>query len=157
MVKSKVIRLDPQGIKRVMDVGGPSALNTTLKKPQKSVKNKSGKDKLIGKPTTLTKEPKRMLRSPVSVQYDSFSSENSDSEIASILADNKAPPIKEKHKQNHAELSLPASGNQNVTVVTDVHCSQGAEKTALFARASSESPNLDKIAEDNDFTSITKK
>jgi hypothetical protein len=35
MEKSKAITLDPQGIKRVMDVGGPSALNTTLKKPKK--------------------------------------------------------------------------------------------------------------------------
>jgi hypothetical protein len=41
MVKSKVIRLNPQGIKKVMDIGGPSALNTTLKKPRKVRRNKS--------------------------------------------------------------------------------------------------------------------
>ena len=35
MVKSKVIRLDPLGIKRVMDVGGPAALNRNAKKPRK--------------------------------------------------------------------------------------------------------------------------
>jgi hypothetical protein len=34
----------PQGVKRVMDVGGPSALNTTLKTPQKARKNKSDKN-----------------------------------------------------------------------------------------------------------------
>jgi hypothetical protein len=48
MVKAKVIRLEPQGVKRVMDVGGPSALNTTLKTPQKARKNKSNKNKLTG-------------------------------------------------------------------------------------------------------------
>jgi hypothetical protein len=39
MVKSKTIRLDPQGIKRVMDVGGPTDLNTTLKNLRKIYKN----------------------------------------------------------------------------------------------------------------------
>jgi hypothetical protein len=43
MVKSKAIRSDPQGIKRVMDLGGPSALNTSLKIPRKVYKNKSEK------------------------------------------------------------------------------------------------------------------
>jgi hypothetical protein len=38
-----------------MDVGGLSALNTTLKKPQKVYKNKSDKNKLTGKSTILTK------------------------------------------------------------------------------------------------------
>jgi hypothetical protein len=57
MVKSKVIRLDPQGVKRVMEVGGPSAsaLVTTLNKLQKTVKTKSNKDKPVGKSSILTK------------------------------------------------------------------------------------------------------
>jgi hypothetical protein len=38
MVKSKVIRLDPQDIKRLVDVGGPSALNTTLKNSKSLLK-----------------------------------------------------------------------------------------------------------------------
>jgi hypothetical protein len=33
-----VVRLDPQGIKRVMDVSGPSALNTTLRNPKSLLK-----------------------------------------------------------------------------------------------------------------------
>jgi hypothetical protein len=37
MGKSKVIRLDPQGIKEVTDVGGPSALNGSLEKPEKII------------------------------------------------------------------------------------------------------------------------
>jgi hypothetical protein len=47
MLKSKVIRLDPQCVKRVMEVGGPSAsaLVTILTKPQKTVKTKSNEDK----------------------------------------------------------------------------------------------------------------
>jgi hypothetical protein len=47
-VKSEVIVLDPQGIKRVTDIGGPSALNATLKKPRKVYKHKSDKTKPIG-------------------------------------------------------------------------------------------------------------
>jgi hypothetical protein len=84
MVKSKVIRLDPQGIKRVMDVGGLSVLNTTLKKSKKVRKNKSDKNKLRGKSTTLTKEPKHTLLSPVSMETGSSTIDNSDSEMASI-------------------------------------------------------------------------
>jgi hypothetical protein len=43
MVTSKAIRLDPQGVKKVMVVGGPSALNTNVKKPRKVYRNKSEK------------------------------------------------------------------------------------------------------------------
>jgi hypothetical protein len=39
MVKSKIIRLDPQGIKRVMDVGGPSALHAAVKISKKAIKH----------------------------------------------------------------------------------------------------------------------
>jgi hypothetical protein len=126
MVKAKVIRLEPQGIKRVMDVGGPSALNTTLKTPKKVRKNISDKNKLIGESTILTKEPKHTLRSPVSVESDSSSSENSDSEIASIWANNKTPRIKETHIQsepcraNSASPVIRPSGNHGVTVAADV-------------------------------------
>jgi hypothetical protein len=80
MVRS-VVRLDLQGITMVMDIGGPSALNTILKKPKNCIKNKSDKDKLIGKSTILTKEPKHMVRFPVNLESDSPSPENSDSEI----------------------------------------------------------------------------
>jgi hypothetical protein len=44
MVKSKAIKLEPQGINGVMDVGDPSALNTSLTKPQKVNKNKADKE-----------------------------------------------------------------------------------------------------------------
>jgi hypothetical protein len=72
-----------------MDIAGPSVLNTTIKKSKKFTKNKSDKGKLIRKSTILTKEPKHMLQSPVSLESDSLSLENSDSEIATIGADNK--------------------------------------------------------------------
>jgi hypothetical protein len=65
-----------------MDIGGPSALNTNPKKPKNYIKHKPDKDKLIGKSIILTKEPKHMLRSAVSLESDNSSSENSDSEIA---------------------------------------------------------------------------
>jgi hypothetical protein len=85
MVKLKTIRLDPQGIKGVMDIGGPSALNTSLDKPRKVYENKSDK-KTNRKSAILTKEPRHALRSPVSVKSDIPSSEYSDSEMASIWA-----------------------------------------------------------------------
>jgi hypothetical protein len=61
----------------------------------------------VGKPTILTKEPKHTLWSPVSVESDSTSSENSDSEMASMWADNKIPSIKEEYKQNPSYISQP--------------------------------------------------
>jgi hypothetical protein len=105
------------------------------------------------------------------VESESFSSENSVSEMAFIWADNKAPPIKETYKQSEpcrAKSASPVicpSGNHSVTVTANVHCSQGGTKAArqvmqkptLSARASSEPPNLYKIAVDNDFTVITTK
>jgi hypothetical protein len=119
MVKSKVIRLDPRGIKRVMDIGGPSTINISLKKPRKLHKNKSDNTELIGKSAILNKEHKHMLRSPVSVESDSPSYEYSDSEMASIWADNKSPPIKENPEQSEpcraksASPEICPSGNQS--------------------------------------------
>jgi hypothetical protein len=153
-----------------MDVRGSSALNTALKKPRKGYKNKSGKSKPVEKTTALTKKPKHALRSPVSVESDSLSSEYSDSEMASIWTGNKTP-IKENQKHSEpcrAKSASPVicpSGNHSVTVAADVHCSQGGttavrqdmQKPALSARAASEPPNPDENAEDNDFTVIVAK
>jgi hypothetical protein len=103
------------------------------------------------------------------VESDSSSSENEYSEMAFIWADNKTPPLKENHKQSEpcraksaSPVICPSANLPIVTVAADVHCSQvgtktarqGSQKPALSARASSEPPNLDEIAEDNDFTVI---
>jgi hypothetical protein len=88
MVRTPVTRLDPLGIKRVMDVGGPS----DFKKALKSVKPKAKKDKIIPKPTILTKQTKHSLRSRLRVQSDTSTSENSESELTSIWEGNKTPP-----------------------------------------------------------------
>jgi hypothetical protein len=171
MVKPKVIRLDPQGVKRVMEVGGPSALNTTLNKRSKIPKNKPETNKLIEKPSKLTIHSKHALRSPVSAELDCFSSEYSDSEMASIWAESKTPPTKVNNKQSEpcrAKSASPVvcpSGNHSVTVAADVHFSQGGTKAvrqgmrkpALSARAASGPPNLDEIAVDNGFTVIDAK
>lgn len=37
MMESKGIRLDPKDVKIVMEVGGPSTLNTSLQKTKKSI------------------------------------------------------------------------------------------------------------------------
>jgi hypothetical protein len=105
------------------------------------------------------------------VESDGSSSENSYPEMTSIWADNKIPPIKENHKQSKqcraksASHVMCPSGSQSVTVAADVHCSQGGtkavgqgmQKPTLSARSSSEPPNLDEIAEDNDFTVMNTK
>jgi hypothetical protein len=85
MVKSKIIRLDPQGTKRVMDVGGSSALHAAVKISKKTIKHKPDKDKPINIPTKLTKQSRHTLRSPQSVDPDSSSPENSDAELGTIL------------------------------------------------------------------------
>jgi hypothetical protein len=86
-----------------MGVGDLSALITNHKNPNKSVKNKSDKNRPIGKSIVLTKDPKHTLRSPVSVESGGLS-ENLDSEMAFIWAGNKTSPIRDKHSQSHAEL-----------------------------------------------------
>jgi hypothetical protein len=84
-----VIRLDPQGVKRVMEVGGPSVsvLVIILNKPQKTVKIKSNKDKPVGKSSILTKQPKHTLRSRLRGESDTYSSENSEPELKYLWAD----------------------------------------------------------------------
>jgi hypothetical protein len=159
MVRSKVTRLDPLGIKRVMDVGGPSA----FKNAHKSVKNKTTKGKLIGKSTILTKEPKQTLRSRLRVVSDISSSENSESEMTSVWAGNKPPPTVVQHTQSEPIRAKPVShvacpsGNQNVTVAADQHCSRGGTKPASSSRVPADPPNADEIAEDDDFTVIKAK
>jgi hypothetical protein len=56
-------------------------------------------------------------------------------------------------------------GNQNVTVTAEVHCSQGgikatklgAQKPASSTAPSTDPPNMDEIAEADDFTVVTTK
>jgi hypothetical protein len=107
----------------------------------------------------------------VSVETDSTTTGNPDSEMASIWANNKTPTINETHKQSEpvrAKSASPVicpSDNHSVTVAADVHCSQGGtkasmqgmQKPTLPTGAFSEPPNLDDIAVDNDFTVITTK
>jgi hypothetical protein len=150
-----------------MDIGGPSA----LKKAHKSVKSKTNKDKLIGKPTTLTKEPKHTLRSRLRVESDISTSENLESELTSIWEGNKIPPSEVQHTQSEpiraksiSPMACP-SGNQNVPVVADVHCSQGGTKTPKLdaqkpvssSRVPADPPNVDDFAMDDDFTVIKTK
>jgi hypothetical protein len=150
-----------------MDVGGPSA----LKKAHKSVKSKTKKDKIIAKPTILTKEPKYSLRSRLRVQSDTSTSENSESELTFIWEGNKTPPSDAQHTQSEpiraksiSPVACP-SGKQNVTVVADVHCSQGGtiaptlrtQKPVSPSGVPAEPSNLDEIAVDDNFTVIKTK
>jgi hypothetical protein len=108
MIKPKVIRLDSQGVNKVMEVGGPSTLNTTINKRRKIPKHKPETNKLIEKPTKLTIHFKHALRSPVSVELDSFSSEYSDQKWLPYGQIVKPLQLKKTTgSQNHAELSQP--------------------------------------------------
>jgi hypothetical protein len=69
VVKSKVVRLDPQGFRRVLDVCGPSG--------QKN-KTETDEEKQIYKYTKLAEEAKCTLQSLVSMESDSSLSEYSD-------------------------------------------------------------------------------
>jgi hypothetical protein len=167
MVRSKVTRLDPLGVKRVMDVGGPLALT----KAHKSVKAKTHKEKLIGKTTILVTDSKHKLRPRRRVESDVSSSDNLESELLSVWAGNKTPPSEVQHTQvelirakSVSPVASP-SGNQNFTVAADVHCSQGgtkavklgAQKPASSSVVPADPLNVDDITEDDDFTVIKAK
>jgi hypothetical protein len=153
-----------------MVIGGPSALHAAVKISKKAIKHKSDRDKLINKPTKLTKLTRHNLRSPQSVDPDSSSPENADAELGSIWADSKTPPtVKGKEPVPHTPKSTSPvacpSGSQNITVTAEVHCSQGgttatrqgAQKPASSAGAPAEQQSLDVIQEEDDFTVITPK
>ncbi|PNF15237.1 hypothetical protein B7P43_G13027 [Cryptotermes secundus] len=127
MVKSKAIRLDPQGVKRVMDVGGPSALNTNVKKPRKVYRNKSDKNK--------QSEPCR----PKSASTVICPSGNNSLTVA---ADVHCSQGRNKAEARRAvkEVELPTKTSQRV-----------------WNGKTSERPNPGEIAENNDFTVITPK
>jgi hypothetical protein len=162
-----VTRLDPLGVKRVMDVGGPSPPT----KAHKFLKAKTHKEKLIGKATKLAPDPKHKLRPRRHVESDTSSSDNSESELLSVWAGNKTPTPEIQHAQNEpfrAKSVSPVaspSGNQNVTVTADVHCSQGgtkaamprAKKPASSSVGPADPPNVDDITEVEDFTVIKAK
>jgi hypothetical protein len=99
------IQLDPQGIKRVMDVDGPSALHAAVKIPKKAIKHKSDKDKLINKPTKLTKQPRHTLRSPQSVDPDSSSPENSEEIQYELVRCRYVERERERERRSEEQLS----------------------------------------------------
>jgi hypothetical protein len=141
------------------------------KKAHKSVKSKTKKDKIIAKPTILTKEDKHSLRPRLRFQSNTSTSENSESELTSIWEGNKTPPSDAQHTQSEtirAKSISPVaclSSNQNVTVVADVHCTQGGtiaprlrvQKPVSSSGVPAEPPNVDEIAVDDDFTVIKTK
>jgi hypothetical protein len=89
MVKTK-IKMDPSGVKRILDVGGPSGNKTNTKKtrPQKQTTSNFLKEKRITTSTVLPKTPKHKLRSPRNTTDDqsSLSSYSSSDELCSIWA-----------------------------------------------------------------------
>jgi hypothetical protein len=68
--------------------GKGSVLSDAFKKHKHYITSKP-----VGKPTILTKQPKHTLQFLVTVESDSSLSEDSDSKIASIWADNKGAGI----------------------------------------------------------------
>jgi hypothetical protein len=105
------------------------------------------------------------------VESDTSSPENSEPKLKSLWADNTIPPTQDQQKQPEPLIAKSVSpviclpGNQNVTVVADVRCSQGgtkakklgAQKPASSSAASTGPRNIDEIAEADDFTVVTTK
>jgi hypothetical protein len=115
-----------------MDVGRPSA----LKNSYKSLTTKSNKQKRTGK---SSKEPKLTQQSRRSGLSDLSSSESSDMELSTVWAGNVTPTpevqLTQSQPTSHKSVFLLAcpSGNQNLSVVADVHCSQGGTKSVRTA------------------------
>jgi hypothetical protein len=76
-----------------------------------------------------------MFRFPVSVDSDSSSSGSLDSEITSVWQHGTSCPIKETLKQpelnraKSASIVICPSGDQNMVLAAEVHCSKGGSKT----------------------------
>jgi hypothetical protein len=118
MVKSKVTRLDPLGVRRVMDVGDPPV----LKKAYKSTKSKTNKGKSTGKSSTVPIEPKPTRLPSRSVGSDFSSTESSGSELTSVWEGNFTPTPEVQLTQpapirnNSVSPAASPSGIQNVSV-----------------------------------------
>ncbi|KDR16517.1 hypothetical protein L798_09952 [Zootermopsis nevadensis] len=166
MVKPKVVRHNPQGVKRILDVSGPSGRRTKTK-----VTTKTDKDKLIDKSMKMKKQAQHTLRSPLSTDFENSSSEISDTEITStwqqgqVLASVDPSKHPEGARVTATSPIAGPSGTQNLVVEAEVHCSQGgtktdkvsAQKSTDSATASSELLNPDEIVEGDDFIVITSK
>jgi hypothetical protein len=130
MVKAK-IKMDPSGVKRILDVGGPSG-NKKKTRPQKQTTSNFLKEKRITTSTVLPNTPKHKLRSPRNTVDDqsSLSSHSSSDELCRIWA--QVP--KTENAQTQIQSPDPTSTNpkqcspsdpQKLTVTAEVHCSQG--------------------------------
>jgi hypothetical protein len=136
MVKAKP-KMNPPGVKRVLDVGGPpsSKTNTTETRNQKQTVSNYLKEKHVTTSTLSHKTPKHKLKTPrITVDEQSpLSSESSSDELSSIWG--QAPQIEEAEPQ--IRPPVPSSTNskqssppvpQKLSVTAEVHCSQGGVK-----------------------------
>jgi hypothetical protein len=173
MVKAK-IKLDPPGVKRILDVGGPQSPKTINIKthPKKARNHKQTvsnylKEKHVTTSTLVHQTPKHKLSTahiPMDEQT-SLSSESSSDELSSIWG--HGPQTEEAEPQ--IRPSVPTSTTpkqssppviQKMSVTAEVHCSQGGTKVnkgpteaVPIAEADSVSaPAVTAPSEDEDFT-----
>jgi hypothetical protein len=135
MVKDKT-KMDPPGVKRMLDVGGPpsSKTNTTKTRNLKQTLSNYLKEKHVTTSTLLHKTPKHKLRTPrITVdEQSSLSPESSSDELSSIWGQTPQieaepqirPPVPTSTNPRQSSPSVA----QKLSVTAEVHCSQGGTK-----------------------------
>ena len=167
--------MDPPGVKRILDVGGPTSPKTKTKtntsttkiRNQKQTATNYLKEKHVATSTLLNKTPKHKLRTPrITVDnQSSLSSESSSDELSGIWG--QAPQTEETEPQIRSPVPTSTSPShssppipQKLSVTAEVHCSQGGTKVNMdpteavpIAVADSVSaPAVPASSEDEDFT-----
>lgn len=167
--------MDPPGVKRILDVGGPTSPKTKTKtntsttkiRNQKQTATNHLKEKHVATSTLLNKTPKHKLRTPrITVDnQSSLSSESSSDELSGIWG--QAPQTEETEPQIRSPVPTSTSPShssppipQKLSVTAEVHCSQGGTKVNMdpteavpIAVADSVSaPAVPASSEDEDFT-----
>jgi hypothetical protein len=168
MVKAKT-KMDPPGVKRILDVGGPSSskTNTPKTRNQKQTVSNYLKEKQVTTSTLLHKTPKHKLRTPrITVdEQSSLSSDSSSDELSSIWG--QGPQIEEAEPQIRPPVPTSTTPRQSspavpqkLSVTAEVHCSQGGTKvnkdpTEAVPVAETDSvsaPAVPAPSDDEDFT-----
>jgi hypothetical protein len=148
MVKAKT-RMDPSGVRRVLDVGGPSNPKAKNKKTlNKASESDFLEDKAITTSTILRKKPRHQLRSPIK-NNDLSSSSDELSSIWGLASLPEPAPNRTKTPEITSQpLSSPISPPraQKLTVTADIHCSQGGSKATKLPNTQAQAKKADSVS-----------
>jgi hypothetical protein len=132
MAKTKV-KLDPPGVRRALDVGGPSGPSVKTMKLRNKMPSASDflKEKAVATSTVLAKKPKHKHSSPVNSDDSQISSSESSDELISIWGSAHQPEPAQNLPRSPVITPQPRptasspSGIQRLDVTADIHCPQG--------------------------------